>query len=195
MSEVRGRPFFGNEAMVARLRAKMAEDRLPHGLIFSGPDGVGKRTFALHVAQALNCSNQADPAFRGEGCAVCDSCRRVFAGAHPNVSTVSLENDASQIKIEQIRLIRSQLELAALDGAARVFLIDPAERMTPGAANALLKALEEPPERTHFILITTNAHELLITIRSRCQLYNFAPLRLAEIRASGVKDELVVRWS
>ena len=191
MIESGGRPFLGNAALVGRLQAKVAEGRLAHGLVFSGPDGVGKRTFALHLGQALNCSNQTG----GQACGNCNSCRKIVAGTHPGVATISLQDDASQIKIEQIRKIRSQLELSALEGDARVFLIDPAERMSPGAANALLKALEEPPERTYFILITANAHELLLTIRSRCQLYHFAPLRLAEIRASGVDDELVARWS
>lgn len=186
-----GRPFLGNTALARRLHAKVAEGRLAHGLIFSGPAGVGKRTFALHLGQALNCSNRTG----GQACGQCNSCRKIVAGAHPDVTTISLQDDASQIKIEQIRRIRSQLDLSALEGDARVFLIDPAERMSPGAANALLKALEEPPEQTYLILITANAHELLLTIRSRCQLYHFAPLRLDEIRASGVDDELVARWS
>jgi DNA polymerase-3 subunit delta' len=176
----------------------VSEGRLPHGLIFSGPEGVGKSTFALEVAQALNCPvRRSDPAHGsvGMGCGRCDVCRRVVSGVYPEVSTMSLEDDASQIKIEQVRRIRSQLDMEALAGRARVFLIDPADRMTTGAANALLKALEEPPPRTYFILITTNAHELLVTIRSRCQVYHFAPLRLQEIRESGIDDELVVRWS
>ena len=190
--------FLGNTALVRRLRVKVSGERLPHGLIFSGPEGIGKRTFALEIAQTLNCRvRRSDPTDEGDGlpCGVCEHCRKIVAGIHPEVSTVSLEDDASQIKIEQVRRIRSRLDIEALEGSARVFLIDPADRMTTGAANALLKALEEPPPRTYFVLITTNAHELLATIRSRCQIYHFSPLRPEEIRESGIDDELVVGWS
>lgn len=188
--------FLGNPALVKRIRAKIAEERVPHGLIFSGPEGVGKRTFALEIAQALNCPTRLTTDDKdGKPCGSCEVCQKIQAGIHPEISTVTLEDDASQIKIEQIRLVRSQLEIEALNRGGRVFLIDPADRMTPGAASALLKALEEPPARTYFILITTNAQELLLTIQSRCQVYHFAPLRLEEIRDLGIKDELIVRWS
>jgi DNA polymerase-3 subunit delta' len=108
--------------------------------------------------------------------------------------TLTLEADASQIKIEQIRKLRSTLEFEPLEGAAKVYVIDPAERMTPGAANALLKALEEPPPATYFF-ITANSRELLATIRSRSQTYQFSPVPLEEIRNAGIVDERVVRWS
>jgi DNA polymerase-3 subunit delta' len=192
VSEEGAGTFFGNRRLVARLRTKVSEGRLPHGLIFSGPDGIGKRTFALRLAEALNC---ASPGGADEECGRCDSCRKIGAGRHPYVSMVTVEEDASEIKIEQIRRIRSQLELAAPVGAARVFLIDPADRMKAASSNALLKALEEPPDRTYFFLMTTNVHQLLVTIRSRCQIYHFSPLSLEEIRAWGVTDELVVRSS
>lgn len=192
MSEPGLGAFHGNRHLVRRLERKVAEGRLPHGLLFAGPEGIGKRTFALRLAQALNCS-RSEP--QGAACGVCGSCRRIRSGIHPDVTMVTLLDDASLIKIEQVREVRSQLELGALEGRARVFLVDPAERMSPGAANALLKALEEPPDATHFILITTNPHAMLVTIRSRCQVYHFAPLGRDEVRASGVEDELVVRWS
>jgi DNA polymerase-3 subunit delta' len=184
-------PFYGNADTVARIERKIAEGRLGHALIFSGPEGIGKRTWALRVAQALNCNATDSPT----GCGTCRSCQRVVSLTHPDVQYLTLEDDASQIKIEQIRALRSQLELEALEGAARVYIIDPAERMTPGAANALLKALEEPPPGTHFLLVTANVHELLVTIRSRCHVYHFTPLSLAQVRAAGIDDELVVRWS
>ena len=187
-----GAAFLGNAPLVARLRSQLARERLPHAMIFTGPDGVGKRTFALRVAQALNCGARDA---HGCECGRCGSCRAVDAGSHPDVSTVSVEAGSTRIRIEQIRELRTRLELAVAPGSAQVFLIDPAERMNPASANAMLKALEEPPDRTYFVLITTNLHELMPTIRSRCQVYRFLPLGMEEMLEAGPDDELVVRWA
>ena len=183
-------PFFGNARPIFQLDRKLTQGRLPHAMIFTGPEGVGKRTCALRMAQALQCEQQ-----ESGRCAVCGQCRKIENGSHPDVATLTLEPDANQIKIEQVRKLRSTLEFEPLEGAAKVYLIDPAERMTPNAANALLKALEEPPPATYFFLITANVRELLATIRSRSQTYNFSPVSLEEIRKVGVTDELVLRWS
>src|SRR2546426_10886238 len=85
--------------------------------------------------------------------------------------------------------------LQPLKGRNKVFIIVPADWLNAEAANALLKGLEEPPENSFFILITINVHELLLTVRSRCQIYHFTPLTLSEIRQHGITDELTVRWS
>jgi DNA polymerase-3 subunit delta' len=183
--------FIGNRRIIERLRAKLREQRFPHGLIFSGPQGVGKHTCALMIAKALNCLT-APP---GEFCDDCAACRKVEAGTHPDVVTVSVEDEATQIKIAQIRQLLSILDLQPLEGRNKVFVIDPADLLNPEAANALLKGLEEPPENTFFMLITVNVHELLRTVRSRCQTYNFTPLTTDEIREHGISDELTVRWS
>jgi DNA polymerase III subunit delta' len=184
--------FIGNRKIIDRLRKKLREGRFPHGLIFSGPEGVGKHTSAIMIAKTLNCPNapSAD-AF----CNECTSCRKIEAGTHPDVQTISVEEDASQIKIAQVRQVLSMLDLQPLEGRNKVFIIDPADKMNPEAANALLKGLEEPPENSFFILITVNVHELLLTVRSRSQVYNFTPLAVDEIRQHGVSDELVARWS
>jgi DNA polymerase-3 subunit delta' len=182
--------FIGNEAVVGQLLARLREGRLPHAMIFSGPGGVGKHTCALRIIQALNCSAGGD-----EACGECVPCRKVGRGSHPDVSILSVEEDASQIRIEQVRALRDSLELAPLEGRVRATIVDPAQRLSPGAANGLLKVLEEPPPGTFFFLIATNAHDLLVTIRSRCQAYHFAPLSLEAIRALGVEDDLVARWS
>jgi DNA polymerase-3 subunit delta' len=109
--------------------------------------------------------------------------------------TITVEEDASQIKIAQIRHVLSILDLQPLEGRNKVFIIDPADMMNAEAANALLKGLEEPPENSFFILITINVHELLLTVRSRSQVYNFTPVALDELRRHGVSDELILRWS
>jgi DNA polymerase-3 subunit delta' len=182
--------FIGNRSVVERLRTKLEGRRLPHGLLFSGPPGVGKHTCAVWIAQALNCA-APDPT----ACLECSACRRIAEGTFSDVSTVTLEADASQIKIAQVRDLRSRLSMEPLEGRATVVIIDPAEAMSPGAANALLKSLEEPPSTAYFFLITANAHELLPTIRSRSQTYHFSPLTLEEVRLSGVTDEFTLRWA
>jgi len=183
--------FIGNRKIVHRIRAKLREARFPHALIFSGPEGVGKRTCAMMVAKALNCQNSAADDF----CGTCASCRKIDAGTHPDVTKLGVEEEASEIKIAQVREILRTLDLRPLEGRNKIYIIDPADKMNPSAANALLKGLEEPPENSYFILITVNAQELLTTVRSRCQLYNFTPLTLAEIRDHGVTDDLIARWS
>lgn len=183
--------FIGNRKVIERLRTKLREDRFPHGLIFSGPEGVGKHTCALMVAKALNCARGA----AGQFCDECSICRRIDSRTHPDVTTVTLEDEASQIKIAQIRRVLEMLDFKPLEGRAKVFIIDPANLLTDEAANALLKGLEEPPENSFFILITVNVHELLLTVRSRSQVYNFTPLTFDEIRGHGISDELIVRWS
>jgi DNA polymerase-3 subunit delta' len=183
--------FIGNQKIIQRLRTKLREGRFPHGLIFSGPQGVGKHTCALMLAKALNCKNAA----AGDFCDECSSCRKIASGTHPDITTVSVEEEATQIKIGQIRHVLSLLELQPLEGRNKVFIIDPADLLNTEAANALLKGLEEPPENSFLVLITVNVHELLLTVRSRCQVYNFTPLTLDEIRQHGTTDELAVRWS
>jgi DNA polymerase-3 subunit delta' len=152
---------------------------------------VGKRTFAHMLAKALNCTN----AQAGDFCDECSSCRKIASGTHPDVMTLTVEEDATQIKIAQVRRVLELLELQPLEGRNKIFIIDPADMLNTEAANALLKGLEEPPEKSFFILITVNVHELLLTVRSRCQVYNFTPLTLDEIRRHGITDELSVRWS
>ena len=183
--------FIGSPTVSGRLRRKLREGRFPHALIFSGPEGVGKHTCAVMVSKALNCLNAPPNDF----CDECPACRKINSGAHADVRTVSVEDEATQIKIAQIRDVLKILDLQALEGRNKVFIIDPADGLNAEAANALLKGLEEPPANTFFILITVNVHELLLTVRSRCQVYNFVPLTAAEIRRHGITDELTLRWS
>jgi DNA polymerase III subunit delta' len=197
--------FIGNRKGVDRLVRKLHEGRFPHGLIFSGPEGLGKHTLALMVAKALNCTALREPATRSASptgrspnigfCDECSNCRKINSGSHPDVMAISLEDEATQIKIGQIRRILGLIDLQPLEGRNKVFVIDPADLLNPEAANALLKGLEEPPPNTYFILVTVNVHELLLTVRSRCQTYNFTPLTLDEIRQYGTTDELAIRWS
>jgi DNA polymerase-3 subunit delta' len=146
------------------------------------------------VAKALNCL-QAGP---DDFCDACTQCHKINAGTHPDVLRIEVEDDASEIKIAQIRQVLQMLDLRPFEGRSKVFIIDPANAMNAAAANALLKGLEEPPENSYFILLATNLHELMLTVRSRCQIYPFTPVTLDEIRSAPgamAVDELVLRWS
>jgi DNA polymerase-3 subunit delta' len=182
--------FIGNAKIVERLRSKLRAGRFPHALIFSGPDGVGKRTCALMVAKVLNCPESGPDDF----CNACSQCRKIDSGIHPDVLMIGLEEDASEIKIGQIRDLLGTLGLRPFEGSHKVFIIDPADAMNPASANALLKGLEEPPEDSHFILLSSSPQALLLTVRSRCQTYPFSPLTLEEMRHFG-GEELALRWS
>jgi DNA polymerase III subunit delta' len=187
--------FLGNRKNIDRLQSKLQQDRFPHGLLFSGPDGIGKRTCARMVAKALNCTSAAP----GDFCDSCGQCHKIDSDTHPDVINIGLEEDASEIKIAQIREAVRMLEFRPLEGRSKVFIIDPANLLNASSANALLKGLEEPPDNSYFILVTNNLHALLPTVRSRCQSYAFTPLSLEDLRnftkVKGTYDELALRWS
>src|SRR5262245_6736284 len=103
--------FIGNRKIIERLAGKLRQDRFPHGLLFSGPDGIGKRTCALMVAKALNCANASG----GEFCDSCSQCHKIDAGTHPDVIHIGLEEEASEIKIAQIREATRMLDFRPLE--------------------------------------------------------------------------------
>lgn len=187
----------GQDAAVGHLRTALASGRLGHALVFAGPPGVGKRTTALALARALLCAERP-----GEGCGACGECSLIAAGTHPDVVVEDLEAarrerpTASLLSIEQIRRLRSRLALRPVRGERKIGLIDPADRSTADAQNALLKTLEEPRGHAFVILVCTNRQALLPTIRSRCQTLGFAPLEeevVAEILAAEGVAEAVAR--
>lgn len=157
----------------------MAQGRVAHAYLFCGPAGCGKHTTGLALAAALNCTEAP-----GEGCGRCASCEKIAAGIHPDVQVLERQGATQIIPIETIRKqVIPQLGLPPHEGAARVFLIEEAAALPSASANALLKTLEEPPPRTHFVLCTTSPDQLLPTIRSRCQRVTFAALP-AEMRTA-----------
>jgi DNA polymerase-3 subunit delta' len=182
--------FVGNATVVARLRLRLREGRFPHGLLFAGPEGVGKRTCALMFAKALNCSVAEPDNF----CDACTQCRKIEAGVHADVLLVQPEEPGSAIKIAQVRDLLHTLTLRPLEGRHKVYIIDPADAMNDAASNALLKGLEEPPDDTSFMLVSANPQALLVTVRSRCQTYAFGPVPSEELRSFG-SDELAIRWA
>lgn len=172
----------GQEEAIRILTSYIKGSRLPHALIFSGPEGVGKGLVARELAKALNCEKDAiDP------CDECSTCRRIDRLNHPDVSWV--EPVGSSIKIEQIRLLRSQISLMPYEARYKVYIINKAEAMTEEAQNAFLKTLEEPPPRSYLILISSKPQSLLPTISSRCQL-----LRFRGLDSERIKDALISRY-
>jgi len=161
----------GQDHIIQTLQNSLAEGRLTHAYLFSGPRGTGKTTAAKLLAKAVNCLNGPAP----EPCNTCDACRRISEGAVMDV----IELDAaSNNGIDEIRDIRDKVKYAPTEVRYKVYIIDEVHMLTIGAFNALLKTLEEPPAHVIFILATTEPHKLPVTIISRCQRYDFRRVSL-----------------
>ncbi len=146
-----------------RVKSQSDNDKLPHGLLLSGPSDSGKSVFVEHLAGYLLCAGPDE-----KPCGHCSQCLLLNAGTHPDYLTVTLE-DSKQIRIEQIREMIEWAQQTAQQGGNKVCVITPADKLNLQAANALLKCLEEPPRSTTICLVTSEPTRLLPTIRSRCQ--------------------------
>jgi DNA polymerase-3 subunit delta' len=166
----------GHDAVRALLARAVAGQTLPHSLIFDGPDGVGKRTCALQLAAAVNCTARTD----GTACGTCGVCRRIARGAHPDVVCVA-PNEKGTIPVDVAREVIASASYRPFEARRRVVIIDEADRMQPPAQNALLKTLEEPPPSSMFVLVTSRVDALLITVRSRCPRLRFGRLTTEEV--------------
>ena len=151
---------------------------LPPSLIFAGPDGVGKRTAAVALAQLLNCLAPA----AADACGVCASCRRIARGVHADVLIIE-PGETGTIKIDQVREAIERAAYRPFEGRRRVVIVDDADAMVIEAQNALLKTLEEPPAASIFVLVTSRPDLLLPTVLSRCQRLRFGRLSPADVAA------------
>ncbi len=164
----------GQQHVTQTLANAIKSNRVAHAYIFSGVRGVGKTTTARILAKALNCVN--GPTAEPDN--TCDSCREISAGTSLDV----LEIDAASNRgIDQIRELREMVRYAPASSRYKVVILDEAHQLTDEASNALLKTLEEPPERVVFILATTRSEDLVETIKSRAQLFQFRALTFKEI--------------
>jgi DNA polymerase-3 subunit delta' len=161
----------GQPLATSLLRKTVATGRVGGGYLFVGPEGVGKSKAARLFAMALNCESRENVP-----CSVCPACRKILAGEHPDVFSLGLQEGKSRILIEQIRELQEHLAYAPYEGKRRVVIIDPADNLSPEAANAFLLTLEAPPAHTVLILVTSSLYALLPTIRSRCQIVRFSTL-------------------
>ena len=165
----------GQDRAVQTLKESQKRNKLHHAYLFSGPEGVGKKKTAVELIKSLNC-DQPGP----EGsCDQCPSCQKIERKIHPDF--LHLEPDGAFIRIEQIRQLGQQLSFAPVMGRSRLCLLDMASDLNEAAANAFLKTLEEPPEKTLFVLLVRDPGELLPTLVSRCLTIGFNPLSLALI--------------
>jgi DNA polymerase III subunit delta' len=201
--------FIGNARAVEILKRSIAQDRLPHAMIFAGPAGVGKCTLALLAAQALNCLSPQNHA----ACGACSACQRImaiiesrhkecskgekFCGScpvckaktkcHPDIRLI--EPEKTTISIDQVRDVINEIAFQPLEARYRVVIFDPAEQMRAEAHNSMLKTLEEPPSRTIIILVTTNPYLLLETIRSRARILHFGEISQEQLRCHLMEKE------
>jgi DNA polymerase-3 subunit delta' len=177
--------IIGHDRAKALLQAAIGRERLAHAYLFHGADRIGKRLLATRLAQALLCDG-GSVSTAADGCGICRSCRQIDAQTHPDFTCIRPDSEQAnpQIKIEQIREIEHQLIYRPLIGDRKICVIDEADRMTIGAANALLKTLEEPPDHSLFLLISSRPLALPATIRSRCQVLRLTPPVRTQIEAA-----------
>ena len=187
--------------------------RLPGALLFIGEEGLGKKLFALELAKSLNCRTRLNEV---EACDVCSSCKRIGSSKFPPHKTIDENKELMiwsehtdlalirpfnrMIRVDPMRQLDKEAQFRPYEGNARVFVVEDADKMNEASSNALLKTLEEPPDTTHLILVTSRPASLLPTIRSRCQAIRFVPLTAPEIEkllikrdAKLSKDEAVLR--
>jgi len=175
---------------VRLLTAALSSGNLPHAFLFTGIEGIGKKTTAMAFAMACNCSNlqkgyqaKRSDAISGtiktecsqiEPCGQCRSCKKIISGNHPDI--IMLQPSGAMIKVDQIRALCSKLVLKPYEASTRFAIITDAQKLNPEAGNTLLKTLEEPPDNTVFILTALQAADILPTIVSRCQQIRFNPI-------------------
>jgi DNA polymerase-3 subunit gamma/tau len=178
------RDLVGQGHVTETLANAIRNDRVAHAYIFSGARGVGKTTAARILAKALNCVNGPT----AEPCGVCDSCTEIAAGTSLDVIEIDA---ASNRGIDQIRELREMVRYAPAASRSKVVILDEAHMLTSEASNALLKTLEEPPDRVIFVMATTEPENLVDTIRSRSQHFHFRALTFAEI--TGRLEEIAAK--
>ena len=166
----------GQDHISKTLQNQIKADRIGHAYLFCGTRGTGKTSVAKIFAKAVNCEHPVN----GSPCGVCDSCKAISSGTSMNVIEIDA---ASNNGVDNIREIREEVAYRPTEGKYKVYIIDDVHMLSIGAFNALLKTLEEPPEYVIFILATTEAHKIPITILSRCQRYDFKRITIDTIAA------------
>jgi DNA polymerase-3 subunit delta' len=171
----------GHEWAANLLCQHVARGEMRHAYLITGPAGVGRRTLALRLAQAVNCTQPPAP---GEPCGACRSCTQIERMSHPDLSILQAGREGGEIPVDAVRQLQHSLNLAPYEARYRVALLLRFEEANPSAQNALLKTLEEAPERVILLLTAENAEALLPTIVSRCEILRLRPLPLDVVRES-----------
>ena len=170
-----GWDILGHEWAADMLRQQITSGRLRHAYLLTGPQGIGRRTMALRLAQAANCSNPPEP---GVPCGVCRTCKQIERMQQPDLTIIQSEAEGESLKVDQVRDLQRTLTLAPYESAYRVALLLRFEEATEGAQNALLKTLEEPNPRVILLVTADDPDNLLPTIVSRCELLRLRPMPL-----------------
>ncbi len=191
--------ILGHDDVVAKFRTALSRNRLASTFLFVGPEGIGKRAFAIALSKSLLCERRDEALL--DPCGVCPSCVQVDAGNHPDLHIIGLPQGKSSIPIELIlgkeeKRMREGLcydiSLKPFMGGRKIAIIDDADFLTnPAVANCLLKTLEEPPPRSVLILIGTTPDKQLATIRSRAQMVRFRPLDQRTVAELLVQKQLI----
>ncbi|MHB9155150.1 MAG: DNA polymerase III subunit delta' [Endomicrobiales bacterium] len=173
------------------IAGQLRSGRIPHAYLFLGQDGVGRRKTALELAKALNCQKNEGQKVIADPCDHCISCQKIAHGNHPDVQVINFAWQANlegkelekqkALKIDTIRALQHDVNLRPTEGRWKVYLIEPAEKITLDAANCLLKTLEEPPASTVIILLAKHRENLPATVVSRTQTVFFRPLPEKEV--------------
>ena len=169
------RSVVGQKALTTTLKHAIQNNKLAHAYLFCGPRGVGKTSCARIFAKTINCLNLTA---EGEACNECESCRAFNEQRSYNIHELDA---ASNNSVEDIRSLIEQVRIPPVIGKYKVFIIDEVHMLSSAAFNAFLKTLEEPPHHALFILATTEKHKVLPTILSRCQIYDFSRISLADM--------------
>ena len=180
----------GHDKAVNTLTRALADERESHAYLLTGPPQIGKMTLAMDLARALNCAADEQENLFGESeskpCNACNQCSLIDKGLHTDVLVVTFGEDSRQraqtlISIDQVREVQRNANLRPSNGKHRIFIFERADYLSPGAATALLKTLEEPPNQVVMILIAADLDRLLPTISSRCQTFALRPVRQSVI--------------
>ena len=169
------RSVVGQKSLTTTLKNAIQSNKLAHAYLFCGPRGVGKTSCARIFAKTINCLN---PTADGEACNACESCRAFNEQRSYNIHELDA---ASNNSVDDIRTLIDQVRIPPPIGKYKVFIIDEVHMLTTAAFNAFLKTLEEPPHHALFILATTEKHKVLPTILSRCQIYDFSRISIADM--------------
>jgi DNA polymerase III subunit delta' len=178
--------LLGHEWAVSQLKEQIIQERLRHAYLITGPQGIGRRSLALRLAQALNCPQPAGP---GEPCRTCRTCQQIERMQHPDLAIVQAEQRGGTLKVDQIRELQHSLSLAPYAARYRVALLLHFEEAKASASNALLKTLEEPAAQVILVITAESAESLLPTIVSRCEV-----LRLRTLPLDQISGWLQTRW-
>ncbi len=173
----------GQERPIEIIKECVKDSRQAKGWLFSGPEGIGKKLAAKTFAKALNCIEE----FSGDSCDNCVPCRKIENAWHPDIFYID-DSESGSVKIEDIRQMQKNLSLRPYEGRKKVYIIDNAHNFTPEASGSILKVLEEPPENSVIILISSKPALLFKTVVSRCRVLKFYPMRRQVLKSILMND-------